>query len=55
MHWLGQRPQDGDRYRYHVSTSNENPETIINGQIVDLNDVVTGDVNVGAIACEPQT
>lgn len=35
--------------------ANENPETIINGQIVDLNDVVTGDVNVGAIAHEPQT
>lgn len=35
--------------------ADENPETTINGQIVDLNDVVTGDVNVGAIACEPQT
>ena len=32
--------------------ADENPETTINGQTVDLNDVVSGDVNVGAIACE---
>ena len=28
--------------------------TVINGQTISLEDVVTGDVNVGAIAHEPQ-
>ena len=34
--------------------ADKNPETTINGQTVDLFHVVTGDVNVGAIAHEPQ-
>ena len=33
----------------------ETPEVTINGQTVDLFHVVTGDLNVGAIAHEPQT